>query len=897
MNKFKLTDQFINKYKEIKPPFGFNGLGELVYLRTYSKLKLDGQNEQWFETVQRVVEGTFNMQKNWIEQHSLGWNPRKAQNSAQEMYDRIFNMKFLPPGRGLWAMGSPIIEERGLYMSLNNCFSYQTKILTRNGWTEIGSLQDKEIDVVTDHNKWVTAKIKSFGKQKLYKLNLIRQGVEKSIYTTIDHIWFAKSQSEVSHSKGWNKYKTSELKEGYRLRYGFVENPQNFSPQGVQHGICFGDGTKDHLYLIGEKDRELVQWFPNNVISDAPEKDAKRIVHLPEHFKDLPQICFDKKYLLGWLMGYFAADGSVDLNGQISLSSASKSHLVFAENVAALCGIGVYSLSLSSSSSNFSEERELYRLNFMPDTLWKSFFLIEKHRQNFVEEKVKRYWNVKSVEETDRNDDVFCAVVPETNSFVIEGNILTHNCGFTTTEHINEEGSKPFCFLMDASMLGVGIGFDTKGDGKIVIKGQDSSKETIFVIPDTREGWVESVKVLLESYFYHHPIIKFDYSQIRKEGERIKGFGGVSSGYKPLEQCHKDLINVLNKYIEKYITTTCIVDIMNLIGKCVVSGNLRRTAEIVFGDYNNQEYLDLKNYKKNPHRETYGWTSNNSIFADLGMKYKEPAQRTSINGEPGYAWIENMKNYSKMNNGPDGKDVRACGANPCNEQTLEHMELCCLCETFPNNHKTLEDYLITLKYAYLYAKTVTLGKTHWAETNRVMLRNRRIGCSMSGIAQFITKNGLHSLKQWCEEGYKAIEYYDTVYSDWLAIPKSIKKTSVKPSGCLSGDTVIQTENGDISLKEIFLINGVDIEDKELLNKNDLWFDCKESLFTKDIWGKLNKIVKLYWNGKKNAIKLDTDDRNSIKCSVEHKFLVKINKNEAVWKTTVEINIGDEIVKI
>ena len=87
--------------------------------------------------------------------------------------------------------------------------------------------------------------------------------------------------------------------------------------------------------------------------------------------------------------------------------------------------------------------------------------------------------------------------------------------------------------------------------------------------------------------------------------------------------------------------------------------------------------------------------------------------------------------------------------------------------------------------AYLYAKTVTLGKTHWPETNRVMLRNRRIGCSMSGIAQFISKKGIHALKSWCTEGYDTIQHYDKVYSDWLAIPRSIKTTSIKPSGTVS----------------------------------------------------------------------------------------------------------------
>ena len=115
----------------------------------------------------------------------------------------------------------------------------------------------------------------------------------------------------------------------------------------------------------------------------------------------------------------------------------------------------------------------------------------------------------------------------------------------------------------------------------------------------------------------------------------------------------------------------------------------------------------------------------------------------------------------------------------------ESYELCCLVETFPANHDSLEDYKKTLKYAYLYAKTVTLGKTHWSDTNRVMLRNRRIGCSVSGVAQFITKNGMENLRSWLEDGYTTIQEWDKIYSDWLAVPKSIKTTSVKPSGTVS----------------------------------------------------------------------------------------------------------------
>jgi len=121
----------------------------------------------------------------------------------------------------------------------------------------------------------------------------------------------------------------------------------------------------------------------------------------------------------------------------------------------------------------------------------------------------------------------------------------------------------------------------------------------------------------------------------------------------------------------------------------------------------------------------------------------------------------------------------------CGEITLESSELCNLVETFPNHHESLEDYQTTLKFAYLYAKSITLLNTHWAETNRVMLRNRRIGISMSGIAQFISNRNLNELKIWMEEGYKTAKYYDRVYSEWLAIPESIKMTTIKPSGTAS----------------------------------------------------------------------------------------------------------------
>ncbi|RHZ23819.1 hypothetical protein DYB37_000310 [Aphanomyces astaci] len=418
-----------------------------------------------------------------------------------------------------------------------------------------------------------------------------------------------------------------------------------------------------------------------------------------------------------------------------------------------------------------------------------------------------------------------------------------NNCAFVSTEDVDRRFSpaEPFCFLMDAAMLGVGVGFDTKGAGKIMVKGPKHGGTVEMVhIADSREGyrhpfriaamtiniitcrWVESLRMLLEAYFLHRPVPVFDYSQIRPAGMAIKGFGGISSGPDSLQAMHRTIMATLDPlvgrpmtvhlpplgmqtYSTRYTQVRGIVDLMNHIGVCVVSGNVRRTAEIAFGDAQDPAYVALKDYTQHPDRAAYGWTSNNSVFASLGMDYAPICKQIVQNGEPGFAWLQNMQEYSRMDGVPDHRDARAAGGNPCLEQTLESYELCCLVETFPANHASLDEYKETLRYtnertvqvdecmlmnvciryAYLYAKTVTLGQTHWPITNRVMLRNRRIGCSMSGIAQFITQRGLHELKDWCTQGYDAIQAYDKTYSDFLAIPRSIKTTSIKPSGTVS----------------------------------------------------------------------------------------------------------------
>jgi ribonucleoside-triphosphate reductase len=363
------------------------------------------------------------------------------------------------------------------------------------------------------------------------------------------------------------------------------------------------------------------------------------------------------------------------------------------------------------------------------------------------------------------------------------GGACLNNCAFVSTKDIAIQPTKWAEFIMDMSMVGVGVGFDTQGADKLkIIKPQSSG--SVYIVPDTREGWVEALRLLILAYVNpEHALLDYDFSGVRPAGAPIRGFGGIASGPEPLKEMLEDIAAILESRIDNFLRSEDIVDIGNLIGRCVVAGNVRRSAEIVFGDPDDESFSLLKQDREKlmHHR----WASNNSIFARVGMDYKWHAAQTAVNGEPGYMWLDNARAFGRMKDPADWKDKDAVGGNPCLEQTLHNYELCTLVETFPARHESLDEYLETLKIAYLYAKTVTLVPTHWQETNAIMAKNRRIGLSQSGIIKAFGRHGRRAMMEWCDKGYEFVNGLDVQYSNWMGIPKSIKKTSVKPSGTIS----------------------------------------------------------------------------------------------------------------
>ncbi len=358
------------------------------------------------------------------------------------------------------------------------------------------------------------------------------------------------------------------------------------------------------------------------------------------------------------------------------------------------------------------------------------------------------------------------------------------NCAFVSTNDMTRaDPSAPFAFLMEACMLGIGVGFDSKGADKGFKIYQPKDEVFVYAIEDSREGWVQSLSYLLNSYLIpNSPRVEFDYSLIRPAGSPIKIFGGTASGYQPLENLHLSIGKILEEGIGRDFSSVDIGDVANLIGVCVVAGNVRRSAELYLGSIEDEKFLNLKNYDVMPERAGWSWMSNNSVSVNVGNDLSKIAPGIARNGEPGVVWMDVSRDYGRLIDPPNYKDHRAEGYNPCAEQTLESFECCTLVETYIDKHESLEDYKKTLKVAYLYAKTVTILPTHWPRVNAIMQRNRRIGTSMAGITTFADTRGLPELRLWMDKGYDHIQKLDKRYSEWMCVRESIKTTTVKPGG-------------------------------------------------------------------------------------------------------------------
>lgn len=366
------------------------------------------------------------------------------------------------------------IQDRwpGASLGVYNCLAGETRVITRDrGWVEIAKLVGTSAELLTrggpdrQVSRWVAAPIKSYGVQPLLKVTVSRAGLPRDIFATAGHEWITEYRRSGTTGGGFGNVRrpTIDLRPGMLLPDCGPRSSvayTDLSPVGVMHGLVLGDGTRSsgggtQISLYGEKNRGLAHFFPAD--------QWKREYHYPTHtephllirglssaWKMLPDIESESQsYLLGWLAGYFAADGTVTKGGGCRLFSVESHWLEAVREVALRLGIVTHPVrrERGAGRTNISDNaRAMYSVGFDRHCLHEKFFLIPEHRARWKATKQRRQrarWSVISVEPTDREEEVFCAEVPDTHAFVIDEFILTGNCRNTrgkTSKSAHAEG-------------------------------------------------------------------------------------------------------------------------------------------------------------------------------------------------------------------------------------------------------------------------------------------------------------------------------------------------------------------------------------------------------------------------------------------------------------------------
>jgi RNA-splicing ligase RtcB len=321
-----------------------------------------------------------------------------------------------------------------------NCFAGETKVMTRRGVRPIAELAGGEHQLLTAGGQWVTAPVRSFGRQRVMEITLSRSGVTKIIRATANHRWLLHNVQRVP-----SEATTVRLRPRNRLRSSFPRMADNcvIDREAVARGFVFGDGSINGRAIANfcrSKDKALLSFFEGRK-EPRTYGNVKRITGLPREWKtEMPSLDSPHSVLYGWLAGYFAADGDVEKTGRPTLASSKLENL---EHVRALCteiGVGTFGIRVRMRNGFGREPTALYLMGLMRGDLREDFFVMPSHRSRFIAGRnavERRAWNVVSVVETDAVEEVYCAVVEGTHSFTLEDNILTSNChhNYVAREH------------------------------------------------------------------------------------------------------------------------------------------------------------------------------------------------------------------------------------------------------------------------------------------------------------------------------------------------------------------------------------------------------------------------------------------------------------------------------
>ena len=642
---------------------------------TYSRIKDDGTNEKWFECVRRVVEGTYKMQERHIKLHDLGWNESRAQKSAQEMYDRMFNMKFLPPGRGLANMGSPWIEEKGVEASLLNCAFVSTAFIDKEFEKPFTFLMDASmIGIGTGFDTFgITGKnyntagagkitFQTPSESETYIIPDTREGWVESVgkilraymkgeaLPVFDYSLIRKAGLPIK-GPGGTSSGPGPLKELHEELFS-VLSPCTNLPITVTNIV-------DIMNLIG---KAVVS---GNIRRCLPKGT---LIHTNEGLVKIEDI--EPGMLAKTSTGYSSISELVyqgiqsitSINTQLGEFRCTAKH-----KMAVMTSPGVYTWKHAEelvpgeklvfvNSETTGTNTELPKWNYRnPEhsTEVPEFILsgTKEIRASYLAGLFDADGSCSN-----RTIDLVISIYPE---YLKQVQAVYASLGIPTRFKLIREAKETWQTLYSLRVVGKKARLDfIKIVSQFSLKFHNSSStERSGFDYGYPSSWIKDIKLEGKNRFWNMQCKQMSAHTFEK-------LGGDSKNLIPIE--------VISVNLSSGVAETYDISVPEANEFVCQEGLLvHNTAENALGSFDDTEFLDLKDYSVNPTRESYGWTSNNSIVAKVGMDYTEAAKRTAKNGEPGYFWLENARNYGRMNGLEDKSDSKVAGCNPCfHEDTL-----------------------------------------------------------------------------------------------------------------------------------------------------------------------------------------------------------------------------------
>lgn len=368
-------------------------------------------------------------------------------------------------------------------------------------------------------------------------------------------------------------------------------------------------------------------------------------------------------------------------------------------------------------------------------------------------------------------------------------NTAGYNCAYLPVDNIVS-----FDEAMYILMCGTGVGFSIERQyvNKLPeVPNRIYPSQTYIVVHDSKEGWAKALRQLI-ALLYSGEAAKWDVSEVRPAGARLKIFGGRASGPGPLEDLFRFVTRIFKGAQGRRLTSIECHDIMCKIGEVVVVGGVRRSAMISLSNLSDDR---MRHAKTGAWRESQGQRSlaNNSACyterPDVGVFMQEwLALYESKSGERGIFNREAAVNIVKKNGRRDHD--HEFGTNPCSEIILRPYQFCNLSTVIVRSKDTIEGIIRKAKLATMLG-TYQSTMTDFPYLRKIWKRNteeeRLLGVSMTGPLDNPLLNNpddpelparLEAIKNATIEENKKL-------ARLIGIPQSTATTAIKPEGTSS----------------------------------------------------------------------------------------------------------------